>query len=625
MRATAVGVAGALVWTLTAGPASASPDWNLGNTGISQSYNLNAQASGPIANPGLGKCLDDPAGNTANGTAVASSACTGAVHQNWTFTPYADYTDEGSFHGTVTPVGAPGKCLDVTSTNGGAAKSVAVGGSVQMLMTTSGELYAKNSAGMGGWTKESDFELEQIAAGSDGTQMMVPGDGSVYARNTVGGASGWTSEGGVSAGAIATNGGVQLYLGRDGTVYARNGIGPAAGWVAESAPGATAISVGSDGTQMMMAADGTVYARNSIGAASGWVKEVAPGTKAIVTNGGVQILIGSDGYVYAKSGIGMGGWTPEGGIAVTNPTSSFPIAAGSDGTQLKLGTDGYLYAQKGIGLNRWTKEAGPLNTSNYAASIAAGAGGLQAFILDNGVVNAQTGIAASGSSAESDLSTATVDGSPAQLTDCGGWKSQQWLYQYNQNGGTQLYNPAAQRCLDTPGSSTADGEALQIYACNGTNSQRFIPPSGPAAPNGQIVNASMNKCAIPAATSATPADGTAVVLFGCGVGYTQPSACSSKCPPTGPLLPWTLQSDGSLTAAGLCLGIVGGEGATNDGTKVELAECQESLDQQWVVGYDTGGNPRLVNPNSGRCLDDPGSSVNWGTQLQIYTCNNTGA
>ncbi|WP_325723309.1 ricin-type beta-trefoil lectin domain protein [Actinocrinis sp.] len=618
-------MAGTLVWIMAAGPASAAPDWNLGNTAISQVYNLNAQASGPIANEGLGKCLDDPSGNTANGTAAASAACSGSANQNWTFTPYQDYSGDGGFHGTVTPVGAPGKCLDVTSTNGGAAKSVAVGGSVQMLMTTSGELYAKSSTGMGGWTKESDFELEQIAAGSDGTQLIVPGDGSVYARNTIGGASGWTSEGGTSARAIATNGGVQLYLGRDGTVYARNGIGPAAGWVAESAPGATAISVGSDGTQMMMAADGTVYARNSIGAAAGWVKEVAPGTKAIVTNGGVQILVGSDGYVYAKSGIGMGGWTSEGGIAVTDPASSTPIAAGSDGTQLKLGSDGYLYAKKGIGLNGWTKEAGPLDTSHYATSIAAGAAGLQAFILDNGVVNAQTRIASGASSAESDLTTATDDGSPAQLTDCGGWKSQQWYFQYNQNGGTQLYNPAAERCLDTPGSSTVDGEALQIYACNGTNSQRFSPPSGPAAPNGQITNTTMNKCAIPAATTATAADGTAVVLYGCGVGYMPVSACGLKCPPTGPLLPWTLQTDGSLTAAGLCLGIAGGEGATDDGTKVQLDECQETLDQQWVVGYDTGGNPRLVNPNSGRCLDDPGSSADWGTQLQIYTCNNTGA
>jgi Ricin-type beta-trefoil lectin domain len=28
-----------------------------------------------------------------------------------------------------------------------------------------------------------------------------------------------------------------------------------------------------------------------------------------------------------------------------------------------------------------------------------------------------------------------------------------------------------------------------------------------------------------------------------------------------------------------------------------------------------------VNPASGKCLDDPGSSLTLGTQLQLYTCN----
>jgi hypothetical protein len=32
-----------------------------------------------------------------------------------------------------------------------------------------------------------------------------------------------------------------------------------------------------------------------------------------------------------------------------------------------------------------------------------------------------------------------------------------------------------------------------------------------------------------------------------------------------------------------------------------------------------------MNPQSGKCLDDPGSSTTDGTQLQIYTCNATAA
>jgi hypothetical protein len=499
---------------------------------------------------------------------------------------------------------------------------VADGGSVQMLLTTGGELYAKSGVGLGGWTKESDFQPEEIAAGSDGTQMMVAADGTVYARSDIGGTP-WTEEGaGASVKAISTNAGVQLYLGSDGTVYARNGIGTAAsGWTAETGAGSTAIAVGSDGTQMVIGKDGAVYARSGIAAASGtnglggWTLEypAASAAKTIAANGGVQMLVGSDNNVYAKSAIGNGGWTKEGG-PVTDPTFSTPIAVGSDGTQVMVGTDSYPYARKGVGAG-FTKEAGPVFDDHYYTPIAVGAGGLQTTILSSGLTSAHTGIAATGWTTESDLTTDTGNGGPIQLTPCLGWKSQQWLFQHSKTGSVQLYNPASGRCVDTPNSSTASGVALQLYDCNSSVAQQFSPPAAVAPPTGQIADAPMNKCAIPAATTATPATGTAVVLSTCGAGYKG----------TGPVLPWTAAADGTLMAAGLCLSIVGAEAGTANGTLVQLAKCAGTLDQQWVVGYDTSNRVRLVNPNSGRCLDDPNSTTTDGTQLHIWTCNNTNA
>src|ERR1700684_467141 len=38
-----------------------------------------------------------------------------------------------------------------------------------------------------------------------------------------------------------------------------------------------------------------------------------------------------------------------------------------------------------------------------------------------------------------------------------------------------------------------------------------------------------------------------------------------------------------------------------------------------------GGQRRTVNPESGLCLDDPNATTTEGTQLQLYTCNGTGA
>ena len=61
-------------------------------------------------------------------------------------------------------------------------------------------------------------------------------------------------------------------------------------------------------------------------------------------------------------------------------------------------------------------------------------------------------------------------------------------------------------------------------------------------------------------------------------------------------------------------------GGTANSTKVQLYACNGTGAQQWQV-HGTG----LVNPQSGRCLDDPGSTITNGTQLQIYDCNNTAA
>ena len=105
---------------------------------------------------------------------------------------------------------------------------------------------------------------------------------------------------------------------------------------------------------------------------------------------------------------------------------------------------------------------------------------MQAIILSSGVVDGRTGIGTTAWTTESDLNTDMANGRPVVLSDCQGWKSQQWLFQHDKNGSVQLYNPTSGRCLDTPNSSTADGVALQIYNCNGSIAQRFTPPTSPA-------------------------------------------------------------------------------------------------------------------------------------------------
>ena len=61
---------------------------------------------------------------------------------------------------------------------------------------------------------------------------------------------------------------------------------------------------------------------------------------------------------------------------------------------------------------------------------------------------------------------------------------------------------------------------------------------------------------------------------------------------------------------------------TANGTRIQLFTCNGTGAQQWSWNSSTRA---LVNPQSGRCLDDPSSSTVDGTQLQLFDCNLTGA
>ncbi|MER7274572.1 ricin-type beta-trefoil lectin domain protein [Dactylosporangium sp. NPDC000244] len=77
---------------------------------------------------------------------------------------------------------------------------------------------------------------------------------------------------------------------------------------------------------------------------------------------------------------------------------------------------------------------------------------------------------------------------------------------------------------------------------------------------------------------------------------------------------WAVITDGTLHAMGKCLDVSGG--STANGTPVQLYTCNQTGAQQWR-GQSDGS---LVNPQSGRCLDDNGGGGS-GTQLQIRDCN----
>jgi chitinase len=76
---------------------------------------------------------------------------------------------------------------------------------------------------------------------------------------------------------------------------------------------------------------------------------------------------------------------------------------------------------------------------------------------------------------------------------------------------------------------------------------------------------------------------------------------------------WTAGSGNTLQALGKCLDVYHAGRAS--GTTVDLFQCNGTGAQTWIPQSDGA----LVNPESGRCLDDTGYGGAW-TQVQIWTC-----
>ncbi|MEW2512685.1 RICIN domain-containing protein [Streptomyces sp. NPDC046870] len=132
-------------------------------------------------------------------------------------------------------------------------------------------------------------------------------------------------------------------------------------------------------------------------------------------------------------------------------------------------------------------------------------------------------------------------------------------------GFATVMNAASGRCLDAKAAATANGTAVQQYACNGTTAQQW---SFTDAGGGYVrINNRNDTNQVADVADVSTADNAPVHLWSYG-------------------------------------------GGTN---------------QQWLPVDDGGGAFHFVNRNSGKCLDDPGASLADSVQFVQYTCNGTAA
>ncbi|MFJ4097196.1 ricin-type beta-trefoil lectin domain protein [Kitasatospora sp. NPDC089913] len=123
----------------------------------------------------------------------------------------------------------------------------------------------------------------------------------------------------------------------------------------------------------------------------------------------------------------------------------------------------------------------------------------------------------------------------------------------------------------------------------------LLPPE-PAGPVGAITGLA-GKCVT--VRDNRHEDGTPVELFDCNGGYGQS---------------WRVGTDGTVRSLGKCLDVAGG--GTGNGNGVQLYVCNGTGAQQWQVR--PGG--LIVNPQSGRCLDVPRADASNGNRLIIWDC-----
>ncbi|HEY8980706.1 MAG TPA: endo-1,4-beta-xylanase [Streptomyces sp.] len=120
--------------------------------------------------------------------------------------------------------------------------------------------------------------------------------------------------------------------------------------------------------------------------------------------------------------------------------------------------------------------------------------------------------------------------------------------------GKAIKNVTSGRCVDVPGSSTADATQVQLWDCHGGTNQQWTSTS---AGELQVYG---NKCLDAGGTGV----GTRIQIYGCHGGTNQQ---------------WRVNSDGTITGvqSGLCLDAV--SGGTANGTQIQLNSCSSS--QRW--------------------------------------------
>lgn len=101
----------------------------------------------------------------------------------------------------------------------------------------------------------------------------------------------------------------------------------------------------------------------------------------------------------------------------------------------------------------------------------------------------------------------TGNGTPVQIYTCNGTESQRWTYN-EQPGEVGATMTAFGKCLDVASGGTADRTPVQLWDCNGSGAQKWVRYQGDV-----LINPQSSKCLD--VTGGNPGDSTPVQLYTC--------------------------------------------------------------------------------------------------------------
>lgn len=184
------------------------------------------------------------------------------------------------------------------------------------------------------------------------------------------------------------------------------------------------------------------------------------------------------------------------------------------------------------------------------------------------------------------------------------------------NGRYAVTSVHSGKCVDVAWASTADGANIAQVSCNNNDAQKFdVTDVGGGWY--KVINVNSRKAMDVA--SASTANGANIQQWSDNGSGAQRFAIRRV---SGDEFTMVNQTSGK------CVDVAGW--STVDGGNIAQWDCHGGANQRFkfngsVTGPVANGRYKLINVNSGKCVDVTAASIADGANIQQYTCNNTGA